>query len=196
MAVRRSDFCAFAGESAANFQLRRRTGKLPFEVPDQVGAHHQFVPADFLAHQLAEALRAQGFGVKAAADALLASRAAPLFLEKLARGDAVAELLLADWREVEVTGEARHVVKRSAVLEPADVVELLASAPAPVGSRSWQRRGAGGEARESSLVEVVGPVSIALVPILPAWRAAIDRADAVGLDLMPGSVARKAGRDG
>lgn len=169
--VRLSDFCAFSGDSLGNFQLKRRTGKVPFAVPEGAYQHHRYAAPDFLAQQLLDALRGHGLGVRPAAQAVLASRAAPEFLARLARGEDVADLVLVEAREWDDSGAVAQEVRRASCVRASDLAPLLSAEARPI-------------------------LSAVVVPILPAWRAAIDRADAVGLELLPGSVARKGGRDG
>lgn len=183
--IRLSDFVTFAGESVDVIKKRRGAGMLPFEA-DGTG-QRTYGPADFLAWQLQDALTAQGMAIRTAAISVLASGAASVFLKALAMGHDVGDLFLVAWREAEIGPDGREVNERADTMTGAELSELRLNRQQP--DRTWHRLDKDGNVSQVRHARPLGLVSLIAVPIAPQWRAAVDRARAAGLDLLPGSVA-------
>lgn len=183
--IRLSDFATFAGETVDVIKKRRGAGMLPFD--GEGTGQRTYGPADFLAWQLQDALTAQGTAIRTAALSVLASRAAHAFLDALALGHDVSDLHMVSWREGEDGCDGREVNHRAATMTGAELTELRLEHPAP--DRTWRRLDRDGNETELRHAVPVGPISITSVQIARQWRAAVDRARLVGLELLPGSVA-------
>jgi len=183
--VRLREFAEFAGETTTVMKARRYAGMLPFEGASS--GQRTYGPADFLAWQLQDSLTAQGMAIRTAALSVLASRAAHAFLDALALGHNVADLHLVSWSEGEDGRDGREVNHRAATMTGDELNELHMDRPMP--DRTWRRLDKDGNETELRHATPVGPISITSVQIARQWRAAVERARAVGLDLLPGSVA-------
>lgn len=190
--VRLREFAAFAKEQAATIKARRHACMLPFPV-DNAG-HQRHGAADFLAWQLFDALTLQGFTKRSAALSVLASRAAHAFLDALALGHDVSDLHLVAWREAEDGFAGREVNDRAATMNSAEIAELRLDRQGQ--DRTWHRLDQDGNRTEARHARPLGVVSLIAVPIAPQWRAAVERARDVGLELLPGSVATIGDEDG
>lgn len=183
--IRLSDFATFAGESVDVIKKRRGAGILPFDGAST--GQRTYGPSECLAWQLQDALTAQGMALRTAALSVLASRAADTFLNALALGHDVSDLQLVAWREGEDGCDGREVNHRAATMTGDELTELRLDRPMP--DRTWRRLDKDGNETELRHATPVGPISITSVQIARQWRAAVDRARAAGLDLLPGSVA-------
>lgn len=190
--IRLSDFATFAGESVDVIKKRRGAGMLPFEAEGT--GQRTYGPADLLAWQLQDALTAQGIAIRTAALSVLASRAAHAFLDALALGHDVSDLHLVAWREGEDGCDGREVNHRAATMTGDELTELRLDRPMP--DRTWRRLDKDGNETELRHATPVGPISITSVQIARQWRAAVERARDVGLELLPGSVATIGDEDG
>lgn len=184
--IRLSDFAKFADETVEVIRSRRRTGTLPFEADDG-SRQRTYGPAEILAWQLQDELTAQGMAIRTAALSVLASRAAHAFLGALALGHDVSDLHLVAWREGEDGCNGREVNHRAATMTGDELNDLRMDRPMP--DRTWRRLDKDGNETEVRHATPVGPISITSVQIARQWRAAVDRARLVGLELVPGSVA-------
>lgn len=183
--IRLGDFATFAGETVDVIKTRRRSGMLPFGSTET--GQRTYGSVDLLAWTLQDALTAQGMAIRTAALSVLASGAAPAFLEALAMGHDVGDLFLVAWREAEAGPDGREVNERAATMNGAELSELRLDRQQP--DRTWHRLDKDGNVAEVRHARPLGLVSLIAVPIAPQWRIAIERARAVGLDLLPGSVA-------
>lgn len=170
--VRQREFCAFARESVANLKARRQKDQLPFAGWSADDGQRYYGPPDFLAWVLWEALRAHGVSVTAAAVAVRATDAAEEFLAALTECRGAHDRFLVVWREVSNDADGRREKLDQAVMREAEIDLLRARYHGP-----------------RTLHDPV-LVSMVIVHVEPAWREAIARARAAGLDLTPGSVAQ------
>lgn len=177
--TRMGPFVDFSGYSATAVKECKYASSLPFAAPTQ--GQITFGPSEYLAWALTDYLANRHCVVRrAAALAVRCSGVADVFLYDLGRGENVSDVHLAIWHEAGDRDDQRWV----GILRSDEIAELR---HARRGSEVVCYRLSGDTLQRE--LRVPGKVTgVTSVFVLAQWKAAVERARQVGLDLRPGSV--------
>ncbi len=174
-------FADFTGYSPSALKVARFHGHLPFEHDVRLHGHLTYGPSEFLAWALTDHLVNRHCIVRrAAAAAVRCSGIAERFMDDLGFGQDVSDLHLAIWHEAGDPEGQRWV----GVMRGHEVAALRQSDTAP--RMICHRLNSDGAASENRAPRNVS--SVVSAAVAPQWRAAIDRARRVGIELRPGLV--------